>query len=127
MYLGIDETSSRDSAVRLQDLHKLLSRFHVATHIATVASEPHTWNKRARVIEKLFRETQLHAHVHVLAAVRDLNQNTWCQALNVQMFLGYVHVHVHVHGTFSFCQHVLYMYIISLIKSCRNEDTAALW
>ena len=40
--LGIDESGSGYGTVCLQDLHEFLSRFHVATHIVTVASEPHT-------------------------------------------------------------------------------------
>ena len=31
-----------DGAVCLQDLSELLPRFHIATHIVTICSEPHT-------------------------------------------------------------------------------------
>ena len=44
-YLGVDESGSRDGAVCLQDLHELLSRFHVAAHIVTVVSEPDAMNE----------------------------------------------------------------------------------
>ena len=59
-YLSIDEAGTGNGPVCLQDLHELLSRFHIPTHIATIVSEAHTYKCT------LYAHVRAHTHIHTI-------------------------------------------------------------